>query len=440
MIRKLLFGLGIVSTLAAIVLVLILTLGSGTGGLFGLLGVSQRSIQVGLIHSQTGPLAISERSLLDAEILALEEINRRQLIPGHVVKWEKIDGRSDPAVFADQTRRLIEDHKVDLIVGGITAECRKAMLGPVESTDGLLIFPANFEGIEDASHIIYTGGTLNQTVMPAVRWCFDGLKAKRFYVLGSEELSSRVACEIAKDAIKAARGELVGESYLALTGGEIGKVVDVIKESKADVVLNFLVGDSNIGLYSSLKRSGVTPEKLPVVAFAIAEDELRRFPSSDVAGHYAAWSYFQSIDRKENAEFVRAFKARYGEDRVVSDWMVSAYNGIMLWAQTVRETGSSLPGVIRPHLGRQSLNAPEGIVTIDQGTLVAWRPFYLGKARPDGQFDIVWSITKPIEPELYVTTRSEQQWEKLLTDLKSQWSGRWSSSEAIHPNPTLSPK
>jgi urea transport system substrate-binding protein len=441
MARKLLVGFGLLAALLMIGYATFLALGLvSSSWVTTLIAESRPPIVVGLIHSQTGPLAISEKSLLDAEMLALEEINARNLIPGRVVKEEKADGRSDPAAFADQARRMIEDRKADVIVGGLTAECRKAMIAVVESHDGLLMFPANFEGIERSSHVIYMGGSANQIVVPATRWCFDGLKAKRFFVVGSEEISSRCSAEIAKDSIKASRGELTGESYLPLTGGDPSLLVEAIRQAKPDVVLNFLVGDSNIGFYTALKRAGLTPEKLPVMGFAIAEDELRRFPSGDMAGHYSAWSYFQTLDRRENVEFVRKFKARYGEDRVVSDSMVAAYNALMLWAMAVKETGTSESKFVRLQFDRQSLDAPEGIVTVDPETRIAWRPFHVGKARVDGQFDVVWSITKPIHPETYVATRSKTEWDALLVDLKARWGGRWSSSEAIHPNPTPAPK
>jgi urea transport system substrate-binding protein len=202
------------------------------------------------------------------------------------------------------------------------------------------------------------------------------------------------------------------------------------------VVLNFLVGDSNVGFYAALKRAGSSPEKLPVVGFAIAEDELRRFPSGDMTGHYSAWSYFQSLDRPENLEFVRKFKARYGEERVVSDSMVAAHNAVMIWAQAVKDAGTGQAKIVLKHFDRQSLDAPEGVVTIDPESRIAWRPFHVGKARVDGQFDVVWSIVKPIHPETYIATRSRMQWETLLVELKARWKGRWSSTEAIHPDPT----
>jgi urea transport system substrate-binding protein len=437
MLRRLPVGFGLLIGLPLLGYALALALGlASSSWITTLIAETRPPIIVGLIHSQTGPLAISERSLIDAEVLALEEINAQNLIPGRLVKWVQADGRSDPAAFADQSRRMIEDQKADVIVGGLTAECRKAMLSVIESRDSLLLFPANFEGIERSPHVIYAGGSANQVTVPAVRWCIDGLKAKRFFVVGSEEVSSRCSAEIAKDSIKASKGELTGESYLPLTGGDASPLIEAIRLAKPDVVLNFLVGDSNVGFYTALKRVGLTPEKLPVVGFAIAEDELRRFPSGDLTGHYSAWSYFQSLDRKENVEFVRKFKAKYGEERVVSDSMVAAYNALIIWSQAVKEAGTGQARIVLQHFDRQSLDAPEGVVTIDPESRIAWRPFHVGKARVDGQFDVIYSINKPIHPETYVPTRPQYQWEALLVELKARWGGRWSSTEAIHPDPT----
>ena len=325
------------------------------------------------------------------------------------MKWEIADGRSDPATFASQARRLIEKEKADVLVGGWSAECRKAMLAVAEEKKSLLIFPANFEGIEGSPHIIYSGGSANQVILPAVRWCFDALKARKFFVVGTEEVWSRVVAEVGKDGIKASGGEIVGESFLPLVGGDTPALVEAIRAAKPDVVLNVLVGDSNLAFYAALRRAGLTPDKLPVMAFNVAEDELRRFPPGDVTGHYAAWSYFQSLDRPENVEFVRKFKAAYGQDRVIGDSMVAAYNGLMIWAQAAEEAGTGDPKAVLGQIDRQSLDAAEGIVTIDPESRVAWRPFFVGKARADGQFDVVWSITKPILPVTYVATRTRKR-------------------------------
>jgi urea transport system substrate-binding protein len=397
-------------------------------------------IVVGLVHSRTGPLEISESSLLDAEILALEQINAKGGVAGREVRWEVADGRSDPATFAREALRLIDERKVDVLFGGWTAESRKAMLEVVEERHNLLIFPANFEGIERSNHAIYVGGSASQVVLPAVRWCVDARKARKFFVVGTEEIWSRVASELAKDGIKAAGGELVGESFVPLTGGDAQSIVDTIGKVKPDVVLNAIVGEFNLPFYSAYRLAGLTPDKLPVVAFAIAEDELRRFPPGDVTGHYAAFSYFQGLDRPENLEFLRKFKAKYGDNRSISDTMVSAYDGVMIWAQAADEADTGDPKVVAGQFDRQSLDAPEGIVTIDPDSRIAWRPFCIGRIRSDGQFDLAWSINKPIQPFTFAGTRSKAEWQSLIDQLKARWGGRWSSSEPAPPNPAPSAK
>jgi urea transport system substrate-binding protein len=439
--RRLLIGLGLLVALVGAGYAAAWAMGARPlEAVAGLVAGARPPIVVGLLHSQTGPLSISEKSLIDAEILALEEINARGGVAGRPLKGEIADGRSDPVAFAEQARRLIEEKKASVLVGGWTSECRKAMLAVVEEKGSLLIFPSNFEGIERSPNVVYSGGSANQVFPPAVRWCVDALKARKFFVVGTEELWSRCVAEVTKDAIKASAREVVGESYLPMVGGDVDALVGAIRAAGPDVVLNMLVGDSNVPLYAAMRRAGLSAEKLPVVAFNIAEDELRQFPPAEVTGHYAAWSYFQSIDRPESREFVRKFKARYGDHRAVSDSMVAAHNGVMIWAQAATEAETGDPKAVLEHLDRQSLDAPEGIVTIDPESRVAWRPSFVGRIEANAQFAVVWSIPKPIHPVPYVATRSRVQWHALLDELKAKWGGRWSASGPIHPGPAPPPR
>lgn len=434
--RRLLIGFGLVSVGAAFAYAVAIAVGFATVPAFeSLLASARPPIVVGLLHSKTGPMAISETSLIDAEVLALEEINAEGGVAGRRLTWFIRDGRSDASVFASEARRLIETDKAGVLFGCYTAESRKAVKAVVEERGSLLLIPSNFEGMEDPTRVIYGGGSSNQSVIPAVRWCFDALKSRRFFVIGTEELWSRCASEIAKDAVKAVGAEVAGEAYLPLAGGEVDQAVEAIRASKADVVLNLMVGDSNLPYYAAIRRAGLTPATVPTVAFGFSEDELRRFPAGDVTGHYAACNYFQSVDRSENREFVRKFKARYGQDRVTSDPIVAAYDLVKLWAQTAREVETDEALVVIDHIGRQSLDAPEGIITIDAESLVAWRPFHVGRARADGQFDIVWSLTKPIHPLNYVGTRPVSEWRAFVDGLQARWGGRWSTAGGPTPAP-----
>ncbi len=397
-------------------------------------------IRIGLLHSQTGSLAISEKSLLDAEVLAIEEINALGGVADHPIVWSAPDCRSDPAVFAAEARRLIEAESAVALFGTWTSECRKAVVPVVVERSSLLFFPGNYEGMDRSPRVVYAGGAANQTVLPAVRWAFDSLKARRFFVVGLEEVWSRCAGELAKDAIKAAGGEAVGERFLVASSPNVDPVVEEIRQTRPDVVLNFLQGESNLAFYSAARRAGLTPEKTPVIAFGLSEDEARRFAPADVVGQYAAWSYFQSSNRPENREFVRKFRARFGEERLIGDSMVAAYNGIKFWAQAAREIRSPDATAVLGNLNRQSMDAPDGIVTIDAESQAVWRPFHIGRLRSDGQFEIVWSILKPIRPIIYVGTRSAEQWRDLLAGLKTQWRGRWSAGASVDPAQAPTPR
>jgi urea transport system substrate-binding protein len=198
--RRLLIGLGLLAVLAGVGSAVAWGLGARPlEAIAGLVAGARPPIIIGLVHSQTGPLAISEMSLIDAEILAIEEVNARGGIAGRPLRWEIADARSDPAAFAEQARRLIDEKKASVLIGGWTSECRKAMLAVVEEKGSLLIFPSNFEGIERSPHIVYSSGSANQVFPPTVRWCVDALKARKFFVVGTEEVWSRCVAEVSKD-------------------------------------------------------------------------------------------------------------------------------------------------------------------------------------------------------------------------------------------------
>jgi urea transport system substrate-binding protein len=179
-------------------------------------------------------------------------------------------------------------------------------------------------------------------------------------------------------------------------------------------------GDDGSAFYNRLRAAGITPERLPVISLCLSEEAVRRMAIADVVGQYAAWNYFQSIDRPENQEFVRKFKARYGANRVVDDNIQIAYQSVWLWAQTAAEIEDVGVQEVRDNILRQSMNAPEGIISIDAETRHSWRPFFLGKVRPDGQFEIVWSVARSIRPVPYPPSRRREQWDALVRELKDR--------------------
>ena len=383
-------------------------------------------ILVGILHSRSGSLAASEQPLIDAELMAIAEINAAGGLLGRSVKPIVRDGRSSPSVFAEEARRLITEDKVSVIMGGYTSPSRKAIKPVVEEYKHLLIFPTSYEGFELSSHIVYAGGPANQQVTPAVSWCRENLKAKRFFLVGTDSLYSRAAQALVRDDVKALGANVAGDEYVPPDSRDVGELVEKLQKAAPDVVISTLEGASNLVFYERLQRAGVKPERMPVVSFTVSEEDLRTLPPQVMTGHYAAWNYMQSIARSENEEFVRRFRARYGEERVTFDTLSSAYNGVWFWAQAVTEAESAEVSAVRQTIRRQSLDAAEGIIAIDYENLNAWRAFALGKIRPDGQFEIVYSLPKPIPPVPYPRTRTRAEWDGFLVDLNRRWGGQWS--------------
>ncbi len=384
-------------------------------------------IRVGILHSKTGPIAISEKSLIDAEVLALEELNSRGGLLGRRIDWEIADGHSDWPTFAREARRLIEVEHVKVIFGCWTSASRKSVKPIVEEYNHLLFYPNAYEGLEQSPNIIYTGAAPNQHIIPAVKWTFDKLKARRYFLAGSDHVWPRTVNATVKDCLEALGAEVVGEDYLPYGSTEVDAVIAGVKRSKPDVILSTVTGDTNLPFYPKLAAAGLGPDRIPVVTFGVSEEELRSFPVQDMAGDYAAWNYFQSINHPANKEFVAKFKARFGSERVVSDAIVMAYESVFLWAQAVEEGQTDDVATVRRLVTHQSLAAPRGIVSIDPETHHTWQPVYIGRIRSDGQFDIVWSSDKAVRPIPYPTTRSRAEWNEFLEALFQRWGGNWAN-------------
>jgi urea transport system substrate-binding protein len=380
-------------------------------------------IRVGILHSQTGAMEISERSMIDAEVLALEEIKEHGGLLGRQVEWVIADGQSDWPTFAREAQRLIKEQKVSVIFGCWTSASRKSVKPVVEENHHLLIYPMAYEGLEQSRNIVYTGAAPNQQVIPAVTWSYDVLKKRKFFLVGSDYVWPHCVNEIIKDQLKALGAKVAGEAYILFGSADVEPALKAIEAANPDVIVSTVVGDSNVPFYQGLQAKGILPERIPVLSFSIAEDELRKLPRRAIAGDYAAWDYFQSIDRSENREFVRRFQARYGSDRVTSDVIVAAYNSVFLWAKAVSEAETEEVVEVLRAIRRQSLNAPEGIVSVDDETQHTWRPVYVGRVRADGQFDLVWSSGESVRPIPYPPSRTRPEWDLFLDSLYRSWGG-----------------
>jgi urea transport system substrate-binding protein len=374
-------------------------------------GKGQPPIRVGVLHSLSGTMAHSESPVVDATLLAIDELNQRGGLLGRRVQAIVVDGKSDAATFARRAEWLIKEKRSLAIFGCWMSAHRKAVLPVVERHDSLLVYPVQYEGLESSPNVFYLGAAPNQQIIPAIRWAFGFLNCKRLFLVGSDYIFPRIANEILRDQVKRMGGTIAGESYIPCGGVEMASLVAEIAASKPDLIVNTINGDSYISFFRSLRTHGLTPDRIPVLSFSIGENELR---SLDIAGNYAAWNYFQSIDRAENHLFVNAFRARYGPQRVTSDPMEAAYVGVHLWAQAVEQTGCEDISLIREGLRHQSLNAPEGAVHIDPANQHTWKTIRVGRIVEEGQFDVIYSSENPIRPEPYPDSRSIDEWRTFL--------------------------
>lgn len=387
-----------------------------------------RPIKVGIVHSLTGTMAISERSVVDATLLAIDELNAQGGVLGRQVAPIVVDGQSEPAIFAAGARRLIEDEGVAVLFGCWTSTSRRTVRPIVELHDVLLFYPVQSEGLEQSDDIVYTGAMPNQQIMPAVRWASEQL-GKRFFLVGSDYVFPHAANVMIRAQAEALGAEVVGEEYVTLGSKDVDGIVARIAATRPSVVLNTVNGDTNTALFTALRARGITPQDVPTLSFSLGENELRNMPGVSMAGDYAAWNYFQSIDSRENAAFVARFKARFGADRVVSDPMEAAYIGVRLWAKAVEDARSTTSALVRQTLAKQRLAAPEGDVLVDRATNHTWKTPRIGRIRTDGQFDVIWQSNDLVRPVPYPQWRSPREWEQDVAALQARWGGGWENAE-----------
>jgi urea transport system substrate-binding protein len=384
-------------------------------------------IKVGVLHSRTGTMAISERPVIDATLLAIEEINEKGGVLGRPIEAAVEDGESDGPTFAARAEKLITKDKVCAVFGCWTSASRKTVLPVFEKHNHLLFYPVQYEGLEQSPNIVYTGAAPNQQLIPAVKWCVSFLKKKKFFLVGSDYVFPRAANAIIRDQATSLGGDIVGEEYLLLASSDVGALVGKIVAARPDVILNTINGDSNVAFFRALRAAGVTPDKIPTISFSISEEELSGLSTKDLVGDYAAWNYFQTVDRPQNHEFVKRFQARYGKQRMVSDPMEAAYIGVYLWAQAVREAGDEKVCKVRRAVRHQAFEAPEGMVRVDPDSQHTSKVFRLGRITPESRFEVVYSSESPIAPIPYPNSRSKGDWDAFLMDLHLRWGGQWAN-------------
>jgi urea transport system substrate-binding protein len=362
-----------------------------------------RTVKVGLLHSQTGPLAISSTSLRDIELFAFERINAAGGILGHQVDARAPDPRSRPELFEKRAGQLL-DAGAAAVFGCWTSTSRKAVLPLFEERDKLLFYPVQYEGNESSKNIVYGGMVPNQQIVPAIDWLASepGGGRKKIYLIGSDYVFPRTANFVAKKYLKSKNLKPVGEAYFPLGHADFAVTVKQIVASGADCVLNTINGDSNIAFFEALAAAKVDPKKLPVVSTSIGEDDLRAMLPEHVKGHYAVSCYFQSLPTEANRRWVKEFQDSFGFDRVTGDPMEPAYCLVHLWKQAVEKAGSFDTTAVRQAF-RDGLafDGPGGRVRLDPKTQHTDKYFRVGRIRDDRQFEIVHTSEAPIDPDPY---------------------------------------
>lgn len=362
---------------------------------------SAGTIKVGVLHSLSGTMSISETAVRDATLMAIEEINASGGVLGKQLEVIVEDGASDWPTFAEKARKLLQNDEVTVVFGGWTSASRKAMLPVFEANNGLLFYPVQYEGLETSPNIFYTGATTNQQIVPAVEYLLEQGK-ERFYLLGSDYVFPRTSNLIINKQLTAAGLEAAGEEYTPLGHTEYSTVIAKIKAANPDVVFNTLNGDSNVAFFKQLKDAGITPEELPVISVSVAEEEIGGIGAENIAGHLVAWNYFQSTDTPENQEFVQSFKEKYGDHRVTDDPIEAGYFGVYIWAKAVEKAGSTDVAAVKEAARGLQFTAPGGPVTIHQENQHVAKTVRIGEVRPDGQIAEVWNSGQPVAPDPYL--------------------------------------
>jgi urea transport system substrate-binding protein len=375
---------------------------SGSGAAAGSTD-SGSTIKVGVLHSLSGTMAISEVSVRDAELMAIDEINAKGGVLGKKLEPKVEDGASDWPTFAEKAQKLISVDKVATTFGGWTSASRKAMLPVFEKNKALLWYPVQYEGLETSPYIFYAGATTNQQIIPGM----DYLKAqgkKNIFLVGSDYVFPRTANKEIK-AYAAANGmNIVGEEYTPLGATEYSTVLNKIKAAKPDAVFNTLNGDSNVAFFKQYKDAGLKAADLPVMSVSVAEEEVRGIGADNIAGQLVAWNYYQTTDVAENKAFVAAYKAKYGANRVTDDPIEAGYSEVYLWAAAVEKAGTTEVEAVKKAADGITFKAPEGLMTIDGATQHMYKTARIGQIQSDGQIKEISNSGTPIKPDPYLKT------------------------------------
>ncbi len=371
---------------------------TATAALSGTVTYAQENcpIKVGILHSLSGSMAISETTLKDVMLMLIEQQNAAGGLLGCQIEPVVVDPASDWPLFAEKARELLTVNEVDVIFGNWTSVSRKSVLPVIEELNGLLFYPVQYEGEESSRNVFYTGAAPNQQAIPAVDYFLEELGVEKFALLGTDYVYPRTTNNIlaAYLATKGIAAEDIFVNYTPFGQSDWATIVaDVVAlgaDGKKVGVISTINGDANIGFYKELAAAGVTADDIPVVAFSVGEEELSGLDTTELVGHLAAWNYFMSADTPENAAFIAAWHAYIGDDaRVTNDPMEAHYIGFNMWVAAVTAAGTTDVDAIRAAMYGQTFpNLTGGIATMLPNHHLT-KPVLIGEIRADGQFDII---------------------------------------------------
>ena len=364
------------------------------------LAVTDSEVVVGQLHSSTGTMAISETGSIQAEQLAIDQINAAGGILGRKIRVIKEDGASDWPTFAEKSRKLLINDRVAAVFGCWTSASRKAVLPIFEKENGLLYYPTFYEGLEQSKNVIYTGQEATQQILWGLDWAKKEKNVGKVFLVGSDYIWPRTAMKIARKHIEnIQKGKVVGEEYYPLGNTNFNSLINKIKLAKPDCIFAAVVGGSNVAFYKQLKAAGITGDKQFLLTLSVTEDEMTGVGGENFNGFYSSMKYFQTLDNENNKKFVDAFKAKYGKDAVIGDVTQAGYLGPWLWKAAVEKAGSfDIDKVVAASPGIELKTAPEGYVKIDPNHHL-WSKSRIAQGQPNGSFKVVAESPDLIKPD-----------------------------------------
>ena len=373
-----------------------------------------KTVKVGVLHSLSGTMAISETVLKDVALMAFDEINAKGGVMGYKIEPVVVDPASNWPLFAEKARQLVSQDKVAAVFGCWTSVSRKSVLPVFEELNSLLFYPVQYEGEELSKNVFYTGAAPNQQAIPAVEYLMskDGGGAKRFVLLGTDYVYPRTTNKILRAFLKSKgiQEADIDEKYTPFGHADYQTIVADIKKFSAGgktAVISTINGDSNVPFYKELGNQGLKATDVPVVAFSVGEEELRGVDTKPLVGHLAAWNYFMSLKNAENdafkkkwADYTKAKKLPGADKPLTNDPMEATYIGIYMWKQAVEKAKSFDPDKVIAAMGGQSFKAPSGFtVKMDEKNHHLHKPVFIGEVKGDGQFNVVWKTKGPIRAQ-----------------------------------------